>query len=83
MYDDSVDVVDVMDEIDRGNENEESKSSKRLYTLATPITPQANRPPALPVVLENSWPPFPRSSASAWTTIDRPRTLLIPGPRVI
>lgn len=39
--------------------------------------PHANRPPALPVVLLNSWPPFPRSSGSAWMTSVRPKTLKI------
>jgi len=32
-----------------------------------PITPQARRAPALPVVFDSSWPPWPKSSGSAWT----------------
>lgn len=37
------------------------------YTFEIPMTPQARRPPALPVVLLSSWPPLPKSSISAWT----------------
>ena len=37
------------------------------YFLLIPITPQATRPPAFPVVKLNSWPPFPRSSTPSWT----------------
>lgn len=40
-----------------------------------PMTPQAGRPPALPVFLLSSWPPFPRSSVPACTTMVRPMTL--------
>ena len=43
-----------------------------------PMTPQANLPPALPVVLLSSCPPFPRSSTSAWTTTVRPKMLFSP-----
>ena len=32
-----------------------------------PITPQESLAPAWPVVKLSSWPPFPRSSSSAWT----------------
>ena len=46
--------------------------------LQIPITPQANLPPALPVVLLSSCPPFPRSSTSACTTTVRPKMLLAP-----
>ena len=46
--------------------------------LQMPITPQANLPPALPVVLLSSWPPFPRSSTSACTTTVLPKMLLSP-----
>jgi hypothetical protein len=35
------------------------------------MTPQAGRGPALPVFLDSSWPPLPRSSVPAWTTIVR------------
>lgn len=35
--------------------------------------PHAGRPPALPVVLLCSWPPLPRSSVPACTTIVRYR----------
>ena len=42
------------------------------------MTPHANLPPAFPVVLLNSWPPFPRSSISACTTTVRPKMLLSP-----
>jgi len=34
--------------------------------------PQATRPPAFPVARLSSWPPFPRSSGSAWTTTALP-----------
>ena len=34
--------------------------------LEMPMTPQARRAPAFPVVLLSSWPPFPKSSTSAW-----------------
>lgn len=37
------------------------------HALVIPITPQAKRAPALPVVLLSSWPPLPRSSGSACT----------------
>lgn len=40
--------------------------------------PQPIRPPALPVVLLNSCPPNPKSSASACTTTVRPIMLLGP-----
>ena len=40
-----------------------------VFYLQMPMTPQARRPPALPVVLLSSWPPWPRSSTSAWITI--------------
>ena len=43
-----------------------------------PITPHANLPPALPVVLLKSWPPLPRSSMSACTTTVRPKMLFSP-----
>eukprot|EP01083_Nonionella_stella_P150964 481799_1 len=42
--------------------------------LAMPMTPQAARAPAWPVVFESSKPPWPRSSVPAWTTIARPIT---------
>uniref|UniRef100_A0A0E9XAF8 Uncharacterized protein n=1 Tax=Anguilla anguilla TaxID=7936 RepID=A0A0E9XAF8_ANGAN len=37
-----------------------------------PITPQANRAPALPVFRLSSLPPLPRSSAFSWITMVRP-----------
>ena len=43
---------------------------------AMPITPQAGRGPALPVFLLSSWPPFPRSSVPAWTTMVRCKWLV-------
>ena len=39
------------------------------------MTPQAGRPPALPVFLLSSLPPLPRSSVPACTTTVRPSTL--------
>ena len=45
---------------------------KSNHYLENPITPQARRPPAFPVVLLSSCPPLPRSSTSAWMTIVRP-----------
>lgn len=42
------------------------------------MTPQAKRPPALPVVFESSCPPLPKSSASACTTTVRPKMLKFP-----
>ena len=56
------------------------KISSMLLTayLQIPMTPQANLPPALPVVLLSSCPPFPRSSTSAWTTTVRPKMLFSP-----
>lgn len=38
---------------------------------AMPMTPQAGRGPALPVFLLSSFPPLPRSSVPAWTTMVR------------
>lgn len=35
------------------------------------MTPQAGRAPALPVFLDSSCPPLPRSSVPAWTTMVR------------
>ena len=37
-----------------------------------PMTPQADLAPAFPVDLLSSWPPLPRSSTSACTTMVRP-----------
>jgi len=39
------------------------------------MTPQAGRVPALPVFLDSSLPPWPRSSVPEWTTTVRPITL--------
>lgn len=41
----------------------------RRFQLAMPMTPQAGRGPALPVFLLSSFPPLPRSSVPAWTTM--------------
>jgi len=55
-----------------------------LYTIyiyltsAIPITPHAILPPALPVVLDNSCPPLPKSSSFSCTTNDLPMTLCCP-----
>ncbi len=45
------------------------------FYWAMPMTPQAGRAPALPVVLLSSCPPLPKSSVPACTTMVRPRTL--------
>ena len=41
------------------------------------MTPQAGRAPALPVFLDSSCPPLPRSSVPAWTTMVRYYTLAL------
>ena len=46
--------------------------------FAHPMTPQATRAPLLPVVEDKGCVVFPRSSTSAWTTIVRPITELLP-----
>lgn len=53
-------------------------SRKKGVTYWTPITPQAQRPPAFPVVDDREWLPLPRSSSPEWTTIARPRILCGP-----
>ena len=45
------------------------RSSRSLRLLK--YLPQAGRPPALPVFVDSSLPPFPRSSVPAWTTTVR------------
>ena len=54
------------------------QSDPRTYHCAMPMTPQAGRPPAFPVVLLCSCPPLPRSSVPACTTMVRPSTLSEP-----
>lgn len=54
-----------------------NKSGREHQFPATKaMMPQASRPPALPVLLDPSSPPLPRSSTFSWTTKARPRMLL-------
>lgn len=52
-------------------------------TYMMPMTPQPRRPPALPVVFDNSCPPFPRSSTISCTTTARPTILWTPDSDII
>lgn len=53
------------------NDLERKKMNKFLGLINLPIIPQPTRGPEFSVTSENWWPPLPRSSLSAWTTIVR------------
>jgi hypothetical protein len=44
----------------------------KYYVFFKPMTPQATRPPALPVFFESGVSPRPKSSSFSWTTTERP-----------
>lgn len=52
--------------------------NRKAITYSMPMTPQAQRSPEFPVVLEREVLPLPRSSSPACTTMDRPRMLFAP-----
>lgn len=55
----------------------------KAITYSMPMTPQAQRSPAFPVVEERELLPLPRSSSPECTTMDRPKMLFDPLREII